>query len=127
MPKWKTKKSEIVFNSKYFKVRKDRVLLPTKELKDWIYWDSPDSAMVLGLTEAKRLVMIKQYRYLVGHEVLEFPSGSLNKDESPKAGAVREFQEETGYRCGKLIKLGAFYETYGSLNRKIYIFFSQAS
>ena len=122
--KWKTKKSKLILNTKHFKVRKDLVELPTGKLTEWIYWDSLDSTMVVAITKDRKLVMIKQYRYLVGDEVIEFPAGGLHKDEDSTTGAKREFEEETGYKAKSLIKLGSFYETYGSLNRRIQIFFS---
>lgn len=126
MKKWKKINSKIVYDSKYFKVRKDVVELPNKARKDWIFWDSRDSAMVIGMTEKKKLVMIKQYRYLVKGEVIEFPSGLLNKNEDVKKAAKREFGEETGYEIkSPLLKLGSFYETYGQLNRKIHLFFAK--
>lgn len=125
MKKWKCKKSKLILNTKFFKVKKDIIELPTKGIKEWVYWDSKDSAMVIGMTNNKKLVMIRQYRYLVGNEVIEFPSGGLHNNESFEDGAKREFEEETGYKCGFLIKLGSFYETYGQLNRKIHIFFTK--
>lgn len=125
MKKWIKEKSNLVFNNKHFKLRKDIVLLPSKKEKELFYWDSFDSAMVLGMTKNKKLIMIKQYRYLVGEDVIEFPSGGLHKNEKPEEGAKREFEEETGYKCNSLVKLGSFYETYGQLNRQIHIFFSK--
>lgn len=100
------------------------VELPNKGLKEWTYWDSKDSAMVVGMTKEKKLIMIRQYRYLVDDEVIEFPSGSLHENEDIKIGAKREFEEETGFKCHSLIKLGSFYETYGQLNRQIHLFFT---
>lgn len=113
-------------DTKYFKVRRDVVELPGGQQKDWTYWDSNDSAMVIGLTEDKKLVMIRQYRYLVNDEVIEFSSGSLHDNEPIEVGAKREFEEETGYTCSPepLVRLGSFYETYGQLNRRIHIFFA---
>ena len=124
MEKWKREKSELILDTPFFKVRKDIVVLPDGREYSWIYWDSNDSVMVLGMTEEKKLVMIKQYRYLVDDVVIEFPSGGLHKDERPEIGAKREFEEETGFACSELMPLGSFYETYGSLNRKIHIFFA---
>jgi len=125
MKAWKKINSKIVYDSKYFKVRRDIVELPSKEKKEWTYWDSRDSAMVIGMTGKKELIMIKQYRYLVKDEVIEFPSGSLNKNENVRKAAKREFREETGYEIkSPLLKLGLFYETYGQLNRKIHLFFA---
>ncbi|KKW41710.1 MAG: acetyltransferase [Candidatus Magasanikbacteria bacterium GW2011_GWA2_56_11] len=125
MKKWKCLQSKLALDSKYFKVRQDIVELPNGEKREWTYWDSPDSAMVVGMTEDKKLVMIKQYRYMVDDEVIEFPSGYNQSAETIEEGAKREFEEETGYTCNSLTKLGVFYETYGQLNRKIHLFFSK--
>ncbi len=124
MKKWECKKSELILNEKYFKIKKDTVKLPTNEIKEWIYWDSKDSAMVIGMTKKGKLIMIKQYRYLVGDDVVEFPSGEIHNNESIEKAAKREFEEESGFKCASLIKLGSFYETYGQLNRQIHIFFT---
>ena len=124
MKKWKCKKSELILNEKYFKVRKDTVKLPTNTTKEWIYWDSNDSVMIIGMTKNKKLIMIKQYRYLVGDEVVEFPSGGLHDNESIERAAKREFEEESRFKCDSIVKLGSFYETYGQLNRQIHIFFT---
>lgn len=124
MKKWKCLKSKTVFDSSHMKLTNDLVELPNGERKEWIYWNSIDSAMIVGMTEDKNLIMIRQYRYLVGDEIIEFPSGSLHESENQKAGARREFEEETGYKCKQLIKLGSVYETYGQLNRQIHIYFA---
>jgi 8-oxo-dGTP diphosphatase len=34
-----------------------------------------------------------------------FPGGHLDPGETPREGAVREFEEETSYRCGELEEL----------------------
>ena len=127
MQKWHRLQSEIVYDSKHFRVKKDLVELPNGEQKEWTYWDGLDSAMVLAMTEDKKLVIIRQYRYMVDDEVIEFPSGKAEGEESIEDAAKREFEEETGYICiGKIIKLGSFYETYGQLNRKIHLFFTDS-
>lgn len=123
MKKWKKIKSERVFDHKYFRINKDLVELPSGKQIEWLYWDSNESAMVVARTKDNQLVMIRQYRYLPDCEVIEFPSGKVEGKEKVEEGASREFSEETGYTCEKLIKLGAFYETYGQLDRKIHIFY----
>ncbi len=123
--KWRKLKSKLVFNTKFFKVRKDKVRLPDGKILDWFFWDSPDSAMVIGITAEGKVVMNKQYRYLVGKEVVELSAGYLEKGESVEKAAKREFEEESGYRCKFLVKLGSVYETYGQLNRQIHIFFAK--
>ena len=118
-------KSEMVFDSKYFKLKKDTVEVAKGQQKEWTYWDSLDSVMVLGMTKDEKLVMIRQYRYLVDEVVIEFPSGACEENETIEESAKREFEEETGYVANFLVALGSFYETYGQLNRKIHLFFAQ--
>lgn len=126
MQKWKRLKSETVYDSPYFGVKKDLVRLSDGSTKEWTYWDSLDSAMVLAMTEDKKLVMIRQYRYMADSEVIEFPSGKNEEGETIKESARREFEEETGYSCtGTLTEIGKFYETYGQLNRRIHLFFTK--
>jgi ADP-ribose pyrophosphatase len=124
MKKWKCINTELVFDSKYLKLRKDSILFPSGKKGDWIYWDSRDSVMVVAMTDEKQVVILRQYRYLVGEEVVELPSGGMQERESQENAAKREFKEETGAECNNLVKLGSFYETFGQLNRQIHIFFS---
>lgn len=127
MQKWKRLHSETVYDSPFFCVKKDLVQLPDGQQKEWTYWDSTDSAMLLALTDNGELVMIRQYRYLVDDEVIEFPSGKMEGKETPAECARREFEEETGYAArGELEPLGSFFETYGQLNRRIHLFFTRS-
>ncbi len=123
--KWKALSSKRVFDHKYFKVKKDVVRLPNGRQIEWFYWDNHDSAMVAALTEKGKLIMVRQYRYLPDQEALELPSGGGSQSEAMSECAERELEEETGYRCEKLVKLGSFYETMAQLNRQIHIFLGE--
>jgi len=50
-------------------------------------------------------VLVRQFRYAVGREMLEIPAGTLRPGESPRACATRELMEEVGYRPGRLRRL----------------------
>lgn len=53
---------------------------------------------VLALDGAGRVLMIRQYRHPVGHELWEIPAGLLDlAGEAPHLAAARELVEETGY------------------------------
>ncbi len=122
MKSWNKISTEEVFNHKYFRVNKDIVEIPSGEQVEWLYWNSPDSAMLVAETPDNKLVMIKQFRYLPDQVALEFPSGHSDPGESIEDCVIREFEEETGYTCEGLELLGKFYETMGQLNRQIHIF-----
>ena len=57
--------------------------------------------------------MIRNHRAAVGRELWELPAGTLEPGEAPEKTAARELEEETGYRPGRVEKLGEFYTTPG--------------
>jgi ADP-ribose pyrophosphatase len=65
----------------------------------------PGGAAIVPVMPDGSVVMIEQYRYVVDSALLEIPAGRLEQDESPRACALRELEEETGYRAGRIEKL----------------------
>ncbi len=68
------------------------------------------------------VLLIRQYRYATGGWLLEIPAGKLEPGEKPEACAVRETEEETGYRPAELEPLGWIWTTPGFSDEKIWLF-----
>lgn len=68
---------------------------------------------VVPVDEHGRVLMVRQYRYPMGMELLEVPAGKLEAGEDPYECAVRELSEETGCTAGKMISLGKIYTSPG--------------
>lgn len=67
------------------------------------------AVFVLAVTEARELVLVEQYRVPVQERTLELPAGIHGDEESadgetPEQCALRELEEETGYR-GKVAQV----------------------
>ena len=94
--------STAVFDGALLKVRRDRVRLPDgrEALREYIL--HPGAAIILPVLDDGRVVLVRQYRYPVGRETLEFPAGKIDAGESSHTAAERELLEETGYRAGSL-------------------------
>jgi len=83
------------------------------------------SAAVLPILPDGRVVLIRQYRYSVGRELLEVPAGTLEEGESPRECAVRELEEETGYRAGRIREILKIFPTPGYSTEEIHLFVAE--
>lgn len=54
-----------------------------------------------GIVEKNGKVLLVKVTNLQGEVVWTFPKGHLEKKETPLAAALREVEEETGWRCRK--------------------------
>ena len=83
----------------------------------------PGAVVILPLLNGERCVMIRNYRPAVERELWELPAGTLDMpSEEPAAAALRELEEETGYRAGKLTPLCEFYSSPGILDELLRAF-----
>lgn len=73
----------------------------------------PGAVCVLGLLDGGRAVMIRNYRVAVESWEWELPAGTLEMGEDPSLCALRELEEETGYRAERVESLGTFLTTPG--------------
>jgi len=119
--KEKTISKNLIFKGKVFTVYDDDVKLPDGSISHREVLDHSGGVCILAQIEDE-VLMVRQYRYAVGKEMLELPAGKLEKNENPLPAAVRELQEETGYQAGKMISLGSFIPTCGYCNEVIYMF-----
>ena len=81
----------------------------------------PGAAAILAFDEKDKIILVRQHRFPRGY-VLEIPAGTLEKGESPKRCALREIQEETGYKAKKMTHLITYYPSVGYNTEKIHCF-----
>ncbi|KAK0240448.1 NUDIX hydrolase domain-like protein [Armillaria nabsnona] len=63
-------------------------------------------ALIRSKTNAFPLstVVIEQYRPPVDAHIIELPAGLIDEGETPESAAIRELEEETGYKADKVIE-----------------------
>jgi ADP-ribose pyrophosphatase len=85
----------------------------------------PGGAVVAAVKDDGKIILVKQFRYPFQKFLLELPAGKLNKDEDPLLCARRELEEETGYTCEKIIKLGNIFTTPGFCTEVLHIYLAE--
>jgi 8-oxo-dGTP pyrophosphatase MutT (NUDIX family) len=70
----------------------------------------PDWVHVIPVTRQGEVVLVRQFRFGVWQDSLELPGGIIDPGEDPAHAALRELEEETGYRPAQpLIPLGSIH------------------
>ncbi|NNE70647.1 MAG: NUDIX hydrolase [Rhodothermales bacterium] len=120
--KERTLDSEEIFKGRLLHVKRDRVAMPdgSEGVREWI--DHPGASAVVPVLPGGKVVMVRQFRYGPDRTFLEIPAGKFDGGEAPEAVALRELEEETGYRAGKLEVLGVLYNAVGYSNEAIHVF-----
>ena len=117
--------SKQIFKGKLLDVRKDTISLPNNKeaSREWI--KHPGAACCIPILQNKKIIMVKQYRYAIKRISIELPAGKIDKGEAPENCAIRELEEETGYRTQKLTFLTTMYPAIGFSNEKMWIYLAQ--
>ena len=74
------------------------------------------AAVILAVDEDGHAILVEQYRVPVGAMCIELPAGLVGDDtegEEAAVAAIRELEEETGYRAERMVDLGRFHASPG--------------
>jgi ADP-ribose pyrophosphatase len=114
--------SQHVYRGRAIHVRVDSVVKPndiktTREVVEHV-----DCVVILPVDSQGNILLVRQFRHAVNKVLLELPAGSIDPGETPEVAASREMREETGYKPGKLEKLGGFYAAPGYCTEYLHFF-----
>ena len=114
-----------IYSGKVIHVTKDKVVLDngTTSYREGVYHNG--GACIALKDSDDKFFMVRQFRYVPGQEMLEFPAGKIEKDEIPDEAILRECIEETGYSCKNLKKLDYMIPTCGYSSERIYLYYGE--
>lgn len=107
-PPFPVARSERVYDSPWCGLRRDWLLLDGGALQEYHVFEIHDAVAVVPVLRDGSILMLWQYRHPIGITHWEVPAGRIDEGETPEAAAERELLEETGHRCGRLVRLGVF-------------------
>lgn len=122
---YKILNSEIIFRGKVFNTKVDQIEYDSGNKAVREVAEHPGGAVVVPVTDDGKIVMVTQHRFPMNKVLLELPAGKLSKNEDPKVCAVRELEEETGYKSDNVIELGSIYTTPGYSTEKLWIYLAK--
>lgn len=105
-----------------FRVVRRRQTLPdgTSHTREVIL--HPGAVVILPLLYPDRIIMIRNHRLAVQETLLELPAGTMELGEDPNVTAMRELEEETGYRASSLEFVQAFWMSPGILQERMHFY-----
>lgn len=114
--------SKVIYSGKILNLRVDEVELEDGKNAKREIVEHRGAVVIIPVLEDGKIVMVKQYRYAVGKELLELPAGTMEKGEDPLTCAKRELLEETGYEAEKLERLITCYSSPGFCDEELHLF-----
>lgn len=125
MKNFKVIKSETLFRGKVFDLQVDQIEYNSGNPGVREIAIHPGGAVVVPIKNDGKIVFVKQFRYPLQKVLLELPAGKLEVGEDPMKCAVRELEEETGYKAEEITKLGAIYTTPGFCTEVLHIYLAK--
>ncbi|MEV0584949.1 NUDIX hydrolase [Nonomuraea sp. NPDC050310] len=114
------------FQGRVFGVRTDSVVMPGDEVADRDYTTHIGSVAVVALDEAGRVLLLRQYRHAVRHQLWELPAGLRDVDGEPLLDtAARELAEEAGLQAREWHTLVDLMSSPGMTSERIRVFLAR--
>jgi ADP-ribose pyrophosphatase len=121
-PVERTVASRLAYTGRLINVRVDEVELDGGRHTMREIVEHPGAVAIIAFTDSDELVLVRQYRKAAERVTLEVPAGTLDVGEDPRACAIRELREETGFAAHTLSRICSFYTAVGFCTELMHLF-----
>lgn len=117
----------------FFKITEGRIRRENyggghKDIKRLCFERGDSAAVLIHETDTDSLIFTEQYRYPSAKKAnprpLEIPAGAVNPGEDAEVAALREAEEETGYKAESAEQIAEILPSPGGSSERIYVFFA---
>ena len=117
---------DIVVKCRKFNVCQTPVTTKSGATVQYDVIDHPGGVVILPFVGNDKIALIRQERVAVGEEIWELPAGTLDvPGEKPRAAALRELEEEIGYKAKSMRHLRSFFTSPGFLNEVLHAYIAR--
>ena len=116
--------SRTIYEGRILSLRVDRIKLPDGRVTSREVVAHNMAVVVLAENERGELLMINQFRYPAGEVIMELPAGIVDEGEDCIIAAARELREETGWKPGRIAKIGEFYTSPGFCDERLIMYYA---
>lgn len=123
MEEFKRLSRDLVAHGAIIDYYQDTIQVPNGNVVKWDFIQHKGAAAVVPVDDQGRIIMVRQYRNALDRYTLEIPAGGLQSVEEPTVdAALRELEEETGYKAEHIELLISVRTTVAFCNEKIDIY-----
>jgi len=131
---WETVSSETHFENDHLAVATEEIRTPARsDPRKWTIVHRKKAVVIAPMTEAGKIVLIRQERVPIRAAIWEMPAGQIDEVKTQDLAAIeevarRELREETGFELadeGELISLGDYFTSPGFTDERGYFFLAR--
>lgn len=118
---------ELVYKGSILDIYKDTMDVGNGKIEEWDYVaHRKGAACVVPVLPDGRILMVRQYRNALERDTLEVPAGARDSvTEDTRDCAIRELEEETGYKSNKVSKLLELRTTVAFCNEVVDVYLAE--
>ena len=117
--------SREAYKGKILTVMDDEVVMPNGHVTHRETVLRGNAVAIVPVDNEGNIYFVRQYRHAAKKMVLEIPAGMIEKGEEAEKAALRELEEEIGYKAGKITFVNDTYMAIGMCTEKVYIYIAE--
>lgn len=117
--------SQCVYKGKVMDIYRDKVTMPNGYVTVRETVARGNAVAIIPVDNEGNIIFVRQYRHATRSMVLEIPAGMIEKNEAPAVAAMRELEEETGYKCAQPVFISDVYMAIGICTEKVYFYIAE--
>jgi ADP-ribose pyrophosphatase len=117
--------SRVAYKGKIMTVCDDEVVMPNGNVTHRETVVRGNAVAIVPVDDDGNIYFVRQYRHAAKKMMLEIPAGMIEKGEEPEKAALRELEEEIGFKAGSLKFINDTYMAIGMCTEKVYLYIAE--